>query len=70
VAIDEETFHKLVRAVPSLALEVMRIMARRLRRGNRKRNPSAAPAQTKAKLAARALAVRAKVAAKKPRRPR
>jgi CRP-like cAMP-binding protein len=34
VAIDEGMFHSLVRAVPNLALEVMGIMARRLRRGN------------------------------------
>lgn len=34
VAIDEATFHTLVKAVPSLALEVMGVMARRLRKGN------------------------------------
>jgi len=34
VAIDEGTFHSLVKAVPSLALEVMGVMARRLRKGN------------------------------------
>lgn len=31
-AVDERLFHKLVRQVPNLALEIMRVMARRLRR--------------------------------------
>ena len=34
VAIDEVMFHDLVKAVPNLALEVMGVMARRLRKGN------------------------------------
>jgi CRP-like cAMP-binding protein len=37
VAIDEQLFGQLVRTVPSLALEMMRILARRLRRGNESR---------------------------------
>jgi CRP-like cAMP-binding protein len=31
VGVDEETFHALVKQVPGFALEVMRVMARRLR---------------------------------------
>jgi CRP-like cAMP-binding protein len=34
VPIDVDTFHKLVQGVPGFALEVMRIMAARLRRAN------------------------------------
>lgn len=37
VAIDEQLFNQLVKSVPSLALEMMRILARRLRRGNERR---------------------------------
>ena len=43
VAIDEQLFNQLVKSVPSLALEMMRILARRLRRGNETR--AAAPAR-------------------------
>lgn len=42
VAIDEQLFNQLVKSVPSLALEMMRILARRLRRGNETR--ASAPA--------------------------
>lgn len=45
VAIDEELFSQLVRAVPSLALEMMRILARRLRRGNESRSTGTPPAR-------------------------
>lgn len=34
VPVDVDTFHKLVQGVPGFALEVMRIMAARLRRAN------------------------------------
>lgn len=46
VAIDEQLFNQLVKSVPSLALEMMRILARRLRRGNERR---AAPAKKAAR---------------------
>lgn len=70
VAIDEATFHNLVRAVPSLALEVMRIMARRLRRGNEPvRKASAAPARRRPAPKARPKARGARSSApKKPAR--
>lgn len=47
VAIDEQLFSRLVKSVPSLALEMMRILARRLRRGNETR--AAAPAKKAAR---------------------
>ncbi len=43
VAIDEELFSRLVKSVPSLALEMMRILARRLRRGNETRATRSKP---------------------------
>lgn len=68
VAIDEATFHNLVRAVPSLALEVMRIMARRLRRGNGPaRKAAAKPAPRRLAAKPKARSARA-VARKKPAR--
>jgi CRP-like cAMP-binding protein len=36
VAVDERMFHQLVQRVPGFALEVMRIIARRLRRATAK----------------------------------
>ena len=42
VAIDEQLFNQLVKSVPSLALEMMRILARRLRRGNETRATASA----------------------------
>lgn len=42
VAIDEQLFNQLVKSVPSLALEMMRILARRLRRGNETRASASA----------------------------
>jgi CRP-like cAMP-binding protein len=60
-AVNEYTLHELVKKVPGLSLEIMRIMAARLRRANAAR-PAEAKAQPKAK-------VQAKAKAKKPARP-
>ncbi len=42
-AVNEATFHKLVKLVPGLAVDVMRIMARRLRHTTAKHRATAPP---------------------------
>ncbi len=64
-AVTEHTFHELVKRVPGIALELMRIMARRLRRTTARHDADEAkPARRKTKRGAR------KPAAKPARRRR
>jgi CRP-like cAMP-binding protein len=64
VAVDADTFDQLVQRVPRLALEVMRIMTRRLRR------TTSAPARSGSKARPRASSPRRKAAKIAPTRKR
>jgi CRP/FNR family cyclic AMP-dependent transcriptional regulator len=71
-AVTEHTFQDLVKKVPGLALEVMRIITRRLRRANEiQRAPAPRSSSTRPKAKAKAKArAKKKTAAKKTARAR
>jgi len=65
--VTEHTFQDLVKKIPGLALEVMRIITRRLRRANEAQRPAPRKPAARRKAPARGKAAAPRRGAKKPR---